>query len=63
MEAYRSFANVYDEFMDNIPYDEWGRYIHEPAETESGIMPYESRAVYLPGSGEITFLWNVDCQL
>ena len=29
MEAYRSFANVYDEFMDNIPYDEWGRYIHE----------------------------------
>lgn len=29
MEAYRSFASVYDEFMDNIPYDEWGRYVHE----------------------------------
>ena len=23
MEAYSSFAQVYDLFMDNIPYDEW----------------------------------------
>lgn len=29
MEAYKSFASVYDEFMDNIPYDEWGEYIHK----------------------------------
>lgn len=27
MEAYTSFARVYDTFMDNIPYEEWGRYL------------------------------------
>ena len=28
MEAYTSFASVYDTFMDNVPYEEWGAYIH-----------------------------------
>lgn len=28
MEAYTSFAAVYDTFMDNVPYDEWGGYLH-----------------------------------
>lgn len=27
MDAYESFAGVYDELMDNIPYDEWCEYI------------------------------------
>lgn len=27
MEAYTAFAQVYDSFMDNIPYEEWGRYL------------------------------------
>jgi SAM-dependent methyltransferase len=27
MEAYTSFARVYDTFMDNIPYQEWSEYI------------------------------------
>ncbi|MEF9940968.1 MAG: methyltransferase domain-containing protein [Lachnospiraceae bacterium] len=27
MEAYTSFASVYDIFMDNIPYDEWAKYV------------------------------------
>lgn len=27
MEAYAGFAHVYDEFMDNIPYGEWSRYL------------------------------------
>ena len=27
MNAYTSFAAVYDKFMDNIPYEEWSRYI------------------------------------
>lgn len=27
MEAYTSFAAVYDTFMDNIPYEEWGVYL------------------------------------
>ena len=29
MEAYTSFAYVYDTFMDNIPYGEWARHIRE----------------------------------
>ena len=28
MEAYTGFASVYDIFMDNVPYKEWGEYIH-----------------------------------
>lgn len=28
-DAYTSFAAVYDELMDNIPYDEWFNYLHE----------------------------------
>lgn len=29
MEAYTGFAQVYDELMDNIPYEEWGAYLLE----------------------------------
>lgn len=29
MESYTSFARVYDQFMDNIPYGEWADYICE----------------------------------
>lgn len=28
MEAYTAFAEVYDAFMDNIPYQEWADYVH-----------------------------------
>lgn len=28
MDAYTGFAAVYDTFMDNVPYDEWGAYLH-----------------------------------
>ena len=27
LEAYSSFAQVYDMFMDNVPYEEWSRYL------------------------------------
>ena len=27
MDAYTSFASVYDTFMDNIPYKEWAEYL------------------------------------
>ncbi len=27
MEAYSVFSEIYDEFMDNIPYEKWGNYI------------------------------------
>ena len=29
MEAYTSFAEVYDTFMDNVPYEEWAEYLVE----------------------------------
>ena len=29
MEAYTSFAEVYDTFMDNVPYEEWVEYLAE----------------------------------
>ena len=29
MEAYTSFAEVYDTFMDNVPYEEWTEYLAE----------------------------------
>ena len=29
MEAYTSFAEVYDTFMDNVPYEEWAEYLAE----------------------------------
>ena len=41
MEAYTSFASVYDTFMDNVPYEEWGGYIHGlllKYGTEDGIV-------------------------
>ena len=36
MEAYTGFAYVYDEYMDNIPYDEWEEYLVELLK-ENGI--------------------------
>lgn len=29
MEAYTSFARVYDTFMDNVPYEEWADYLQD----------------------------------
>lgn len=36
MERYTVFADIYDEFMDNIPYEGWADYIHSILE-ENGI--------------------------
>lgn len=33
MEAYTSFAEVYDTLMDNVPYREWAEYLHEILKT------------------------------
>lgn len=41
MEAYTSFAAVYDTFMDNVPYEEWADYIHSmllKSGVEDGIV-------------------------
>ena len=41
MDAYTGFAAVYDELMDNIPYEEWGKYLIEllnEYEVKDGIV-------------------------
>ena len=34
MEAYTSFAEVYDQFMDNVPYQEWADFLQEILQKE-----------------------------
>ena len=29
MESYTSFAEVYDQFMDNVPYEAWADFLQE----------------------------------
>ena len=36
MEAYTSFARVYDIFMDNVPYKEWADYLGKILKACSG---------------------------
>lgn len=41
MEAYTSFAQVYDLFMDNVPYEEWCEYLREQLKSygiEDGLI-------------------------
>lgn len=41
MDAYTSFAEVYDLFMDNVPYEEWGDYLYKlflDEKIEDGIL-------------------------
>lgn len=41
MEAYTSFAQVYDLFMDNVPYEQWGEYLcdlFKEYEIEDGLV-------------------------
>ena len=47
MEAYTGFAYVYDEYMDNIPYDEWSEYLIEL------LKENRERTVY-----RRTWMWN-----
>ncbi|MBR6223987.1 MAG: class I SAM-dependent methyltransferase [Lachnospiraceae bacterium] len=52
MEAYTSFAEVYDEFMDNVPYESWCEFIIERLK-EYGIVPEKN--------GERTILCDLGC--
>lgn len=52
MERYTAFAYIYDDFMDNIPYDKWCGYLHELL-MEQGVA--EGTIVELGcGTGRVT---------
>ncbi len=53
MEAYTGFAYVYDEYMDNIPYEEWGRYLIELLK-EQGVTAPMTVAELGCGTGTVT---------
>lgn len=53
MEAYTGFAYVYDEFMDNIPYEEWSEYLIKLL-VEQGVTKGMSVADLGCGTGTVT---------
>ncbi len=53
MNAYTAFAYVYDEYMDNIPYDEWGQYMIELLKA-NGIKKGHSVVDLGCGTGTVT---------
>lgn len=55
MEAYTSFAMVYDELMDNIPYEEWCAYLVERLK-KHGIKKEQVIVELGCGTGNITRL-------
>lgn len=52
MEAYTSFASVYDRYMDNVPYDTWAQNIKELFEKYN--MPMEIVCDLGCGTGQMT---------
>lgn len=55
MDAYTGFAYVYDEYMDNIPYEEWSVYLIELLK-ENGITGEMAIADLGCGTGTVTML-------
>ena len=53
MNAYTGFAYVYDEYMDNIPYEEWTGYLIELLK-ENGIKEGQQIADLGCGTGTVT---------
>lgn len=53
MEAYTGFAYVYDEYMDNIPYEEWSEYLIKLL-IEQGVTKGMSVADLGCGTGTVT---------
>ncbi len=53
MDAYTGFAYVYDEYMDNIPYDEWAEYLISLLK-EQGVADDATVADLGCGTGTVT---------
>ena len=58
LEAYTGFAAVYDIFMDNVPYEEWGEYIHSLLKDRGrGWHSFGSGLWHRNNDGEAGGLW------
>ena len=44
MDAYTSFARVYDAFMDNVPYEAWAQYLRELLK-EYGVERFSAASI------------------
>ena len=62
MQAYTGFAYVYDEYMDNIPYEEWCEYLVERLK-EQGVTPDMEIADLGCGTGTVTQLLDKAVQV
>ena len=54
MEAYTDFAAVYDTFMDETPYEEWGVFVSELIEKYGISKPYAAGVKSFAEGGEST---------
>ncbi|MBQ7615836.1 MAG: class I SAM-dependent methyltransferase, partial [Butyrivibrio sp.] len=54
MEAYTDFAAVYDTFMDETPYEEWGVFVSELIEKYGISKPYAAGVKSYAEGGEST---------
>jgi len=55
MEAYTGFAEVYDIFMDNIPYEQWAKYVIKLLEDNGINAQIENLSIVDLGCGTGTF--------
>ena len=55
MEAYTGFAEVYDIFMDNIPYEQWAKYVIQLLEDNGINAQIENPSIVDLGCGTGTF--------
>lgn len=53
MSSYETFSEVYDEFMDNLPYDEWVEYM-DMLLKEQGVKPGSLLMELGCGTGKVT---------
>ena len=60
MEAYGDFAQVYDEFMDNTPYEEWSVRLDELIKNMACPAPYGMRRIYWIPRRIWWWIWAVE---
>ena len=59
MEAYTDFANVYDTFMDETPYDVWGDFVVELLNKYGVTKPVKNAGYRLMPSVHLSMLVQI----